>query len=189
MNPQEIYVSVDIESDGPIPGRNSMLSIGAVAFNESGKELGSFSRNLETIPEAKPDPDTMEWWAKQPEAWRACRENTVPAKHAMEEFVAWTNKLPGRPVFVAYPAGFDFTYVYWYLMTFHGQSPFSFSALDIKSFAMALLGKSYRESVKKHMPKRWFNGVGGHNHVAVDDARGQGIMFINMLKEARSRER
>ena len=29
---KEIYISCDIESDGPIPGPNSMLSFGSVAF-------------------------------------------------------------------------------------------------------------------------------------------------------------
>lgn len=33
----EIYISTDIEADGPIPGEYSMLSIGSVAFNKKGK--------------------------------------------------------------------------------------------------------------------------------------------------------
>jgi hypothetical protein len=34
----------------------------------------------------------------------------------MPEYVAWLKGLPHKPVFVAYPAGFDFTFVYWYLI-------------------------------------------------------------------------
>ena len=34
----------------------------------------------------------------------------------MLEYVAWLKGLPHKPVFVAYPAGFDFTFVYWYLI-------------------------------------------------------------------------
>jgi DNA polymerase III alpha subunit (gram-positive type) len=104
----------------------------------------------------------------------------------MSDYVGWLNKVPGKPVFVAYPAGFDWTFVYWYLISYTGQSPFGFSALDIKSFAMALMGKKYRESVKKHMPRRWFSAA-KHTHVALEDAREQGQMFISMLKEARAR--
>ena len=29
----EIYVSIDVEADGPIPGDHSMLSLGAAAFS------------------------------------------------------------------------------------------------------------------------------------------------------------
>ena len=90
--------------------------------------------------------------------------------------------LPGTPVFVAYPAGFDFLFVYWYLIRFAGESPFSFSALDIKTYAMAMLKIGYRESVKRNMPRRWFDPF-QHTHVALDDAIEQGALFCNMLAE------
>lgn len=102
----------------------------------------------------------------------------------MNRYVEWLKSLPGRPVFVAYPAGFDFLFVYWYLIRFAGESPFSHSALDMKSFAMALLKTDYRESTKRNMPKHWFDKL-PHTHVALDDAIEQGAMFCNMLKENR----
>ena len=100
----------------------------------------------------------------------------------MPDYVAWVKALPGKPVFVAYPAGFDFLFVYWYMLRFAGESPFSHSALDMKTYAMALLKKPYRESTKRNMPKRWFP-PSPHTHVALDDAREQGLLFINMLSE------
>jgi len=33
---------------------------------------------------------------------------------AMRRYVLWLKALPGKPVFVGYPAGFDFLFVYWY---------------------------------------------------------------------------
>lgn len=98
----------------------------------------------------------------------------------MTVYVAWLKGLPGKPVFVAYPAGFDFLFVYWYLIRFAGESPFSFSALDIKSYAMAKLGVPYREATKRNMPKAWFSDR-PHTHKALDDALGQGELFLNML--------
>jgi hypothetical protein len=98
----------------------------------------------------------------------------------MKRYVAWLKTLPARPVFVGYPAVFDFMFVYWYLIRFTGESPFSYSALDIKSYAMALLGKGYRETVKKNMPREWFDPI-RHSHVALDDAIEQGALFCNML--------
>jgi len=184
MNP-EIYVSTDIESDGPIPGPNSMLSFASVAFDADGNELGSFSRNLDLLPGATPHGPTMEWWSTQPEAWEACRKDLVLPVKAMEDYIRWVKTLPGKPVFVAYPAGFDFTFIYTYLIRFTGTSPFSFSALDIKSYAMAVLKTGYREATKRNMPKRWFEGQPKHTHIALDDARGQGMLFCAMLKEAR----
>lgn len=182
----ETYFSTDIESDGPIPGPNSMLSIGCVAFDQNGVELGCFSRNLELLPGASGDPDTMVWWSK-PEnksAWEACRKDLVLPEQAMKEFVSWVKGFNSRPVFVAYPSGFDFLYSYWYMIKFAGESPFSFSALDIKSFAMALMKLPFRQCTKRNMPRRWFPKV-PHTHVALDDAREQGLLFMNMLAESK----
>jgi hypothetical protein len=180
---EEIYVSTDIEADGPIPGPHSMLSFGSAAFTAEKTLVGKFTCNLETLPDAQPDPRTAEWWRSQPEAWAACRCNLRPPREAMSDYLQWLKGLPGKPVFVAYPAAYDFMFVYWYLIRFTGESPFSHSALDIKTFAMALLGQGYRESTKKNMPRRWFDDL-PHTHVALDDAIGQGTLFCNMLREA-----
>jgi DNA polymerase III alpha subunit (gram-positive type) len=181
---REIYISIDVETDGPIPGPYSMLSIAAAAYTAEKELISTFTANLETLPGAVPHPSTAEWWASQPEAWKACRKDTEPPAQAMSRFLDWIKGLPGSPVFVAYPAGFDFLFVYWYLMRFVGESPFSHSALDIRSFAMALLKADYWDSGKQNMPKHWFDEL-PHTHVALDDAIEQGALFCNMLKEGR----
>ncbi len=179
---REVFVSTDVEADGPIPGPHSMLSFASVAFDEDGAELSSFSRNLDTLAGAAGHKDTMAWWETQRAAWEACRKDTVPPEAAMKEYLAWLDGLPGRPVFVAYPAGFDFMFVYWYLMRFAGKSPFSHSALDIKTYTMCTLKLRFRESTKRNMPRRWFPAV-KHSHVALDDAREQGLLFMAMREE------
>jgi 3'-5' exoribonuclease-like protein len=187
---KEIYWSVDVETDGPAPGPHSMLSLGAVAFNDQGDEVASYSVNLETLPGAQPHPQTAAWWAKNKEAYEVTRQNCVSPTEAMATFGSRISAIEGRPVFVAYPAGFDFTFVYWYFHKFTGASPFGFQALDIKSYAMAMLRTAYRDTVKKRMPRAWFPPV-RHSHVALEDAREQGLLFINMMKanHHRSRER
>ncbi len=184
----EIYVSTDIEADGPIPGPFSMLSVGSAAYTEDGAFIDSWSVNLETLPGASTHPDTMSWWRTQPKAWKACRQDLRAPKEAMAEYAAWLDGLPGVPVFVAYPAGVDFTWVYWYLMHFVGRSPFSFAALDMKTLAMILLRRDFHDSTKRNMPRRWFNEK-LHRHVALEDAIEQGDLFINMLAEARELSR
>ena len=181
----EIYVSTDVETDGPIPGPHSMLSLGSAAYTAEKKLISTFSANLETLEGASAHPKTAEWWATQPEAWATCRKNLEPPSEGMNRYVVWMKSLSGRPVFVAYPAGFDFLFVYWYLIRFAGESPFSHSALDMKSFAMALLRTEYRKSTKRNMPKRWFDKF-PHTHVALDDAIEQGALFCNMLKDNRA---
>jgi len=176
----EIYVSTDVETDGPIPGPHSMLSFASAAYWRDKTLHSTFSANLLTLPGAAGDPKTMDWWQTQPEAWSTARENARDPTVVMPEYVAWLKGLPAQPVFVAYPAAYDFMFVYWYLIRFAGESPFSHSALDIKTYAMALLGKKFRECVKRNMPKTWVDSL-PHTHKALDDAVEQGALFCNML--------
>jgi hypothetical protein len=182
---REIYLSTDVEADGPIPGPHSMLSFASAAYTAEKQLLSTFSANLYTLEGASAHPKTADWWAGQPEAWLACRANLEEPAMAMSRYVAWIKSLAGKPVFVAYPAGFDFLFVHWYLMRFVGESPFSHSALDIKSFAMAVLKTNFRESTKKNMPKQWFDPL-PHTHIALDDAIEQGALFCNMLAANRA---
>jgi hypothetical protein len=177
----EIYVSTDVEADGPIPGPNSMLSFASAAYTGDKTLVGTFSANLVTLPGATGDTATLAWWASQPQAWAACRTDLQEPVVAMTRYRDWLDALPGRPVFVGYPAAFDFLFVYWYLIRFAGSSPFSHSALDIKTYAMALLGTEYRATVKRTMPRSWFDENSQHSHVALDDALEQGALFCAML--------
>jgi hypothetical protein len=184
----EIYLSTDVETDGPIPGPHSMLSFASAAYTADKVLVSTFAANLETLEGASAHPDTAKWWATQPEAWAACRRDLQAPEAAMRAYVAWIRALPGKPVFVAYPAGFDFLFVYWYLVRFTGESPFSHSALDMKSYAMAVLGTEFRESTKRNMPAAWFDDF-PHTHVALDDAIEQGALFCNMLAANAARTR
>jgi hypothetical protein len=180
----EIYVSTDIEVDGPIPGPHSLLSFGSAAYLADKTLVATFAVNLECLPGATGHADTMAWWAKHPDAWAIARRDLRPPAEAMGDYVRWLDALPGSPVFVAYPAAFDFLFIYWYLMYFVGRSPFSFAALDLKTMAMVILRTDYRRSTKRTMPSRWFDAL-PHRHVALDDAIEQGALFCNMLAECR----
>jgi len=116
--------------------------------------LSTFSANLETLPNALPDSKTAAWWLTQPEAWSACRQNLEPPRDAMARYVTWLKSLPGKPVFVAYPTAFDFPFVYWYLTEFVGENPFGYSAIDIKTYSMALMRKPYRMCGKRSRCRR-----------------------------------
>ena len=178
----EIYISTDVEADGPIPGPHSMLSFGSAAFTADKQLLGTFSANLHPLPGAEGHPDTLAWWQTQPAAWAACRQDLQEPAAAMRVYHAWLRELPGKPVFVAYPVTYDFMFIYWYLMKFVGDSPFAHHGLDIRTYAMAMQKKGYKQAGKSRYPKRWFDPL-PHTHLALDDAIEQGALFCNMLAE------
>lgn len=179
---QEIYVSTDIEADGPIPGMHSMLSLASVAYLGDKTIVGTFSVNLEALPGATQDMRTMEWWKGFPEAWAACRRDVRPPAEAMADYLKWLRALAGRPVFVGWPAAWDFMWIYWYLFRFTGERPFRENALDVRSYAMGMRKTDFRMTSRSYLPKRWFDER-PHTHVALDDALEQGALFCNMLAE------
>jgi hypothetical protein len=81
-------------------------------------------------------------------------------------------------VAVCYPASYDFMFVYWYLVHFCGDSPFSFAALDLKTYASAILKMPFRQTVKRSLPREWVEPV--HTRDAGSDARAQGRLFFHM---------
>lgn len=192
MKNKEIFVSIDIEADGPIPGQNSMLNFGAAAFDVYAENqfvpINTFEVNLYPLFDAVQDPDTMDWWKKQPKAYAYIQKNKKYAIDAIPEFISWLNSLPGKPVMVCYPT-YDFMWIHWYIMKFGGvlQSPMSFAALDIKSYAMsALKSKSFSTISKREMSKKrshWFKDMPPHDHTGLSDAIGQGMLFVNIWNE------
>lgn len=179
--PEEIYISTDVEADGPIPGPHSMLSFASVALRADKTVVGEFTANLQTLPGAAPHERTMLWWEGFPAALAKARENPEDPAEVMPRYAKWLRRLPGRVVFVGQPAAYDFMWVYWYMQRYCGDVPFGHSALDVKTYAMAMLKRPYRDCVKGALPDEWSDEL-PHTHIALDDAREQGAMFCNMLR-------
>jgi len=184
----EIYISTDLEADGPIPGPHSMLALGASAFSitrdEGVKLLSSFSVNLQELEGATQDPATMEFWSKHHRAWEINRRYPVSPAVAMNRYLEWLERdLDGEPVFVAWPATFDFLFVYWYLMKFVGRSPFEWSGLDAKSYAMAIKRKRWLEVSMDDLGENVHVSPNSWPHVAVYDAKSQGWRICQMIHD------
>src|SRR5688572_23502498 len=101
---EEIYISTDIETNGPIPSPYSILSIGSAAFLGNSAILDTFSANFQLLPDDPGGhPDTMDWWATQPDAWEKCRANPEDPTIVMKRYVQWVEGLGNySPVFVAF---------------------------------------------------------------------------------------
>ena len=187
----ETYVSVDVEADGPIPGQNSMLSLGAAAYHETGKELDTFSVNLETLEGASADEKSSEFWREHQEAWRAHRKDTVPPATAMAHFAAWLRKLE-NPVLLAAPAAFDLTFLRCYLVRFLGTDRLWHNGIDLRSYAMGVLHSPYRgafkSKIREAVPEFPGSGAVAHTHVALDDAREQAAYFFALKRRRAAME-
>jgi ribonuclease T len=175
MKGGEVFISVDIEADGPIPGDYSMSSLGAVVVDEPEH---TFYRELRPITDRF---DSKAAAVSGLNRAHLVAEGVDPAD-AMRQFAAWiTEAVNGRrPVFVGFNATFDWMFVHWYFMHFFGTNPFGISGLDIKAYYMAALRKrTWAETSKTAIDAR-FLSVHPHTHNALDDAREQGELFSKL---------
>ncbi len=186
----DLYVSVDIEADGPIPGPYSMVSIGAClagtydgkAFTRIDPEQHTFYAELKPISD-RFEPDALAVSGLSREALVA--DGAEPSI-AMADFVRWVDERCaefGRAyaVFAAYPLGFDWLFTYHYLIAYAGRSPFSHGRhIDIKTLFSARSGKMIHASTKRAMPSALL-GTREHTHNALDDAQGQADLLANLL--------
>lgn len=186
-----IFISIDIECDGPIPGVNSMLAFGAVALSPRGVELDIFRSNLARLPGATYDEDTMRWWGEQPKAiWDQIRRNPSAPEHALIEYAVWLENFKrrgGTPVHVGYPIAFDLMWLHWYLVRFYGKDPCQHSGIDIKTLAAVALDLPYLKATKKRWPKHWSHPSLAHTHDPLDDAREQGYAFFRIMGDLAER--
>jgi hypothetical protein len=191
----EVYFSIDIETDGQVPGLNSMRSLGLFAFTAEHIPIGEFKVNLAPFPGANPDPETMKWWAETEEKramWRDINTHNVrDPSEAMYEALGFIHvqkeKTGFRPVCVASPVGFDFSFFRWYAFATTGRdSPFGHRCLDVRTYVMALYGRRYMESSNRDLPPEIRTEL-PITHDSLADARTQGHIFFNLLQEQKRR--
>jgi DNA polymerase III epsilon subunit-like protein len=182
----EVYFSVDLETDGPIPGEYSLLSIGACMI---GSYDGTTFIRAHPVPtfyiELRPvqhrfQPEAMA--VNQLDRERLRRDGRDP-RGAMEEFADWVrSQAKGRrPVAVSYPASFDWTWLHWYFVRYLDHNPFGFSgSYDIKTMFAAKSGHLLTDSVKRLLPLELRSSL-PHTHHALDDALEQAEIFVNLF--------
>lgn len=194
----DIYVCVDIETDGPVPGKNNMLSLAAAAYRLNKNPDGtlyktlvsSFTVNLRDVPGCVPDDLTIrEFWGKNLEAWAVAMRNRVEPRVGLQDFVNWCDclhgQLNGEIIFAAYPLAFDYMWVTHYLRMYDIDSPFGFRSLDIKSLAMGFrvatgTGSGFTGWSRDDLPCAFFDDL-PHTHIALDDAIEQGALLCNII--------
>lgn len=184
----DVYFSVDIETDGPIPGPYSLLSFAMVP-------AGAFRHGRYVRPEAEPDslylelrPISEQFDAEALAVNRLDRERLrkegLDPSDAMAQAAEWIADQtgPGTPVLVAYPLSFDWSWLYWYFMKFAGASPFKHSrCFDIKT-AIAVKGRrGVARSGHRHLPEA-LRSAHSHTHHALEDAIAQADTFAKLME-------
>lgn len=171
-NDREVFLSVDVETSGPIPGEFSLLTIGACDVFDPQQtfscELKPTTRNA--------DPKALEVTGLSLD--RLERDGLDPAV-GMQKFRDWVIRAAGpdgTPVFVGFNAPFDWSFVNYYFHRYLGENPFGFAALDIKSLYMGAARSSWAQTRSSQIAAALHPTLKG-DHDALHDAQYQAELF------------
>jgi hypothetical protein len=184
----DLYFSVDIEADGPIPGPFSMLSFGlAVAGRFDGRQFESLLERPDTFyRELKPIsasfvPEALEVSGLDRD--RLEREAADP-RDGMTEARRWVldHAQDNRPVLTGFPLMFDWLFMYWYFERFaESGSPFDHSAgLDMKTMYQQKAAVTTSDAGLRDLPDA-LRPTRPHTHNALDDALRQAEIFVRLF--------
>ena len=189
-----IFIVTDIESDGPTPLHNSMLSFASVAIEADGTPHGEFEAQLTQRPDRTTNETTMAWWQTRPEAWAATTANAEDPAVVMPRFADWVEALPGPKVFVAAPMIFDGLWMDHYLDEyagtralsgpFKGRQIFRGGGICLYTMAGTLRGAPYLDWGMSKLPAEFYGHI-AHTHKAIDDARGFANVLVELFKISR----
>ena len=162
-------ISVDIESDGPIPGDYSMISFGAVIVDPQ----------LDKTFYGQLKPISNRWIPEALSVSGHSREETLrfsDPSDVMSAFDSWLSQhCKGRPFFFSDNNGFDWQFINWYFHHFLGKNPFGHSSNNIGSLYKGLVGDMFKNF--KHLRKTQ------HTHHPVEDAMGNAEALLHMKNE------
>jgi hypothetical protein len=164
-----MYVMVDVEADGPIPGKYSMIELGAVAVELSLERI--FHGRLRPISDIY-----------VPEALAITgytREQTLAFDdplHVMTDFERWIHQVSAKkPIFISDNHGFDWMFVCWYFHTFLERNPFGHSSQNLNSLYKGLTKNLFGSF--KYLRKT------PHDHNPVNDAKGNAEALLALIQE------
>lgn len=175
MGAEELYISVDVEASGPIPGQYSLLSLGAVVVEDPQRnfyiEFKPISPNF--------DPNAI---AASHLSLEHLLVSGADPVEAMGSFTRWVEAqaLHRAPVFVGFNAAFDWSFVNWYFHTYTGRNPFGFAPLDIKALYMGAFGGTWADTRSSRLKLKLRPQPATHN--ALDDATWQAEIFEQILR-------
>ena len=197
MTKQILYLSFDVETDGPSPLVNNLLSIGIVGFEENtGSEVFEFQANIIPLPTHTPDAQCMEtFWLKpeQKEAWDYLNTNKRDYIDIFEDLSCKLTVLSNKYklVWIAHPACFDWMFFksYYDLAKSNSLNKKDFYDIGYQCVCISTLFNWYRKTHNLNSSQSFqlFNELGEFdvktNHRASADARVQGKFYIGLKKK------
>lgn len=160
------YIVCDVESDGPIPNKHSMVCFGAVIVEPSLSK--TFYGKTKPISDLWiPDALAISGFSRE-EHLTFDEPETV-----FQQFGEWIKEnSKGKPIFISDNLAYDFQWINYYFHFFTGSNPFGYSGRRIGDMYAGMKMDTF---VKwKHLRKTV------HDHNPVNDAIGNAEVLLQM---------
>jgi hypothetical protein len=162
------YIVVDVESDGQILGKNSMVCFGAVLVEPSLTK--TFYGKTKPISDIY-DPESLSISGFSREE----HETFDDPRIVMENFANWIKDVSkDRPILISDNNGYDASWINWYFLTFYGSNPFGWSSRRIGDLYCGM-------KMDDKASWKWLRDA-PHNHNPVSDALGNAQAILKMQK-------
>jgi hypothetical protein len=178
----QLYILTDVESNGPIPSDNSMLSFGSFAVDIDGNIYGIFYANLKCLKESKPNKNTMEWWKNYPQQYKQATYAPLDPAGVMTLYAEWLGSLKCKNIKMVADCSFDWMYMQWYLVHFLSDMPLGYDMIHSDSFAWAHKRRKFN-NYSDVSDEPWRSHKYQQTHVSIQDALSGGFSFVNMIRE------
>ncbi len=163
------FIVVDVEADGPIPHKYSMVCFGAVVVEPSlTKRFYGQTKPIskEWIPEAL----AVSGFTRQE------HEGFDEPRAVMEHFANWLSENSiGKPIFISDNPAFDWQWINFYFHNFLGKNPFGFSARRIGDLYCGMKMDTGLNAEWKRLLRKT-----SHDHHPVNDAKGNAEALLAM---------
>jgi len=183
---QKVYMTINVECDGPDPALNNLLELSCVLHFENGLVIDELNIKFFPLPNKKPDSFTMEnFWNVNREAWNWVTSDTVDVDTGMNRFVEFYESYSKRYSirFVGDPASRDFVWLQEYYTNFA-----MFSTIKLYPYCRCLttMRKSYQKMLNLTDDEAWTlknkMQLGNdteiqENHIGIERARKQAREF------------
>lgn len=161
------YIVVDVESDGPIIGLNSMVCFGAVIL-EPGLNRTFYGQTKPISHIFNPEALAISGFTREE------HEAFPAALNAMKAFDEWLKEnVRGRPTLLSDNNGYDASWLNWYFHSCLGHNPFGWTSRRIGDLFCGFY-KDMHYGWKKHR-------ISKHTHHPVDDAKGnaEALLYLH----------
>ena len=161
-------IVVDVESDGPIPHKYSMVCFGAIVVEPS----------LSKTFYGETCPISDEWIPQALAISGFSREQHLTfddPTEVMQNFKTWLAENSNKqPIFISDNLAFDWQWINYYFHYFTGSNPFGFSGRRIGDLYAGLVKDYFKASEWKKFRQTI------HTHNPVDDAKGNAEALLKI---------